>query len=134
MGDFLNKIKTKATEFYNSLDNRMRWVYGLSSLFVIIGILVGVGLMSRPHYVELMRGLNLEDAGAITAALDESGIPWKQENNNSTILVPEKQRDKALMELAVGGFTSTGEITWEDVMKQNSITMTKPNSVVTAAT
>lgn len=124
MGDFFNQIRTRATEFYNSLDNRMRWVYGLSSLFVILGIGVGVFLMSQPHYVVLMRNLSLEDAGAITAKLDETQIPWKQDNNNSTVLVPEKQRDKALMELAVGGFTGSGEITWEDVMNQNSITMT----------
>lgn len=124
MGDFVDKLRTRATEFYNSLDNRMRWVYGLSSLFVILGIGIGVFLMNQPHYVVLMRNLSLEDAGAITAKLDETQIPWKQENNNSTVLVPEKQRDKALMELAVGGFTGSGEITWEDVMNKNSITMT----------
>ncbi len=124
MGDFVSRIRTRATDFYNSLDNRMRWVYGLSSLFVILGISVGVFMMNQPHYVVLMRNLTLEDAGAVTAKLDESQIPWKQENNNSTVLVPEKQRDKALMELAVGGFTGSGEITWEDVMNKNSITMT----------
>lgn len=124
MGDLFNQIRTRAAEFYNSLDSRMRWVYGLSSLFVVLGIGIGVFLMNQPHYVVLMRNLSLEDAGAITAQLDESQIPWKQENNNSTILVPDKQRDKALMELAVGGFTSSGEITFEDVMNQNSIMMT----------
>ncbi len=124
MGDFVDKLRTRATEVYNSLDNRMRWVYGLSSLFVIVGIAFGIFLMNQPHYVVLMRNLSLEDAGAITAKLDETQIPWKQENNNSTVLVPEKQRDKALMELAVGGFTGSGEITWEDVMNKNSITMT----------
>lgn len=124
MGDIFNTIRTRVAEFYNSLDNRMRIVYGLSGLFVVIGIIVGVIIMNQPHYVVLMRNLSLEDAGAITAKLDESQIPWKQENNNSTLLVPEKQRDKALMELAVGGFTGTGEITWEDVMNKSSITMT----------
>ncbi len=124
MGEFVNRVRTRATEFYNSLDNRMRWVYGISSLFVMIGVVVGVILMNQPHYVVLMRNLSLEDAGAITTRLDELQIPWKQDNNNSTVLVPEKQRDKALMELAVGGFTGSGEITWEDVMNQNSITMT----------
>lgn len=119
-----NRIRAQAMEFYNSLDNRMRWVYGLSSLFVVLGIVVGVILMNQPHYVVLMRNLSLEDAGAITTKLDELQIPWKQDNNNSTVLVPDKQRDKALMELAVGGFTGSGEITWEDVMNQNSITMT----------
>jgi len=124
MGEFVNRVRTRATEFYNALDNRMRWVYGISSLFVMIGVVVGVILMNQPHYVVLMRSLSLEDAGAITTRLDELQIPWKQDNNNSTVLVPEKQRDKALMELAVGGFTGSGEITWEDVMNQNSITMT----------
>ncbi len=124
MGDFLNQIRTRAVDFYNSLDNRMRWVYGVSSLFVVLGIGIGFFIMNQPHYVVLMRNLSLEDAGAITAKLDETQIPWKQENNNSTVLVPEKQRDKALMELAVGGFTGSGEITWEDVMSKNSITMT----------
>ncbi len=124
MGDFLNQVRTRAVEFYNSLDNRMRWVYGLSSLFVVLGIGFGVFMMNQPHYVVLMRNLTLESAGEITAKLDESQIPWKQDNNNTTVLVPEKQRDKALMELAVGGFTGSGEITWEDVMNKNIITMT----------
>lgn len=124
MGDFLNQIRARATEFYNSLDSRMRWVYGLSSLFVVLGVGIGLYIMSQPHYVVLMRNLSLEDAGAITAKLDESQIPWKQDNNNSTVMVPEKHRDKALMELAVGGFTGSGEITWEDVMNKSSITMT----------
>lgn len=124
MGEYLNQYRARVVDFYNSLDSRMRWVYGLSSLFVVLGIGIGFYMMNQPHYVVLMRNLSLEDAGGITAKLDETQIPWKQENNNSTVLVPEKQRDKALMELAVGGFTGSGEITWEDVMNKNSITMT----------
>lgn len=123
MGEFLNRIRAQATAFFQSLDSRQRIIYGLIGAFLIIALGLGVFFMTQTSYVVLMRDLSVSDAGPITAKLDELGIPWELENNNTTLLVPEGNHDKALMELAVSGFTDSGEITWEDVMNQTSIVM-----------
>lgn len=123
MGEFLNRIRAQAVSFFQSLDSRQRTIYGLVAAFVIIALGLGVFFMMQTNYTPIMNNLTASDAGAMTAKLDELGIPWQLNNNRTTLMVPEQQADKAMMELAVSGFADAGEITWQDVMNQTSIVM-----------
>ncbi len=123
MGEFLSRIQTQVSDLLQSLDSRQRVIYGLIAAALVIVLGLGVFFMTQTNYTTIMTNLSDTDAGAMTAKLDEIGIPWKLDNNRTTLMVPEQQGDKALMELAVGGFTSSGDITWQDVMNQTSIVM-----------
>lgn len=123
MGEFLSRIQTQVSDLLQSLDSRQRVIYGLIAAALVIVLGLGVFFMTQTNYTTIMTNLSDTDAGAMTAKLDELGIPWKLDNNRTTLMVPDQQGDKALMELAVGGFTSSGDITWQDVMNQTSIVM-----------
>src|SRR5690554_2334489 len=123
MGDTVTKIKNQLNEYYNSFDKKQKIKIGLGSLFLVLALSLAVMYLSKPNYVPVYSNLSLEDAATITSKLDEMGINWKDERGGTTILVPDKDVNKARMNLAIEGFPDKG-ITWEDALNDNGLTTT----------
>ncbi|WIF94632.1 flagellar basal-body MS-ring/collar protein FliF [Caminicella sporogenes] len=123
MGESLEKIRNQLNEFFQSLNKRQKILIGLGSLFLVSFLSLAIFYFAKPDYKVIYSGLNLEEAGQITAKLDEMNIPWKDANGGTTILVPKESVNKARMNLAVEGFPNK-EFTWSDAFNSNSLTMT----------
>ena len=122
MGELFNRIRERVTTFYSGL-NRNRRILLISGIVLAVLLITFLILtFTRTEYVEIARGVTPVDAQAITAKLDELGIPWKDENEASVILVSKSDVSKARMELAVQAQASN--FSWTDVFSSESITMT----------
>lgn len=91
-------------------------------IFLLIVIFL-ILIISKTNYVVFNRGLTPEQAGNITAKLDELGIRWKSENSATTILIDEKQIDQARMQLALAGFSAQQALTYDDLFDKINFTM-----------
>lgn len=60
---------------------------------IAIGIVVVYG--SRPQYVVLYRGLELDEAGQIQSYLDQENVPYRLQDGGQSILVPVRDRSRA---------------------------------------
>ena len=123
MGDSIAKMRNQFNEYFQSLDNKQKIKVGLGSFFLILTLALSIFYISRPKYVNLYRGLALEESGQITQKLDEMNIPYKSDHGATSILVKEQDVNRARMNLAIEGFPGQG-ITWEDAFSSNSLTMT----------
>lgn len=107
MGETIERIRNQLNDFWQSLDKSKKIKLGIGLLLIIItaGIIF---FMTRTKYEPIFSDLTPKNAGEITAALDEKGIPWKSGKNEGTILVPEEMSAKAKMELAMVGMPKDG--------------------------
>lgn len=97
---------------------------------VTIGLLAVVGLLgaaafvrwaSAPTYSVLYTGLAPKEAAAVTAKLDEAGVPYRVEGGG-TILVPREQVAKRKNDLAAAGLPKDGRAGYELLDKQGLMT------------
>ncbi|MCL6626448.1 MAG: flagellar M-ring protein FliF [Alicyclobacillus shizuokensis] len=84
-------------------------------------IAVSAWLVSRPHYVTIMSGLDDKSLGEVQSKLEDLKIPF--EINGSSVLVPQRQADEARIQLATAGLPDSGYIGYSSV--SNSFGMTE---------
>lgn len=123
MGSTFENMKQQLNEFYQSLNKKQRILIGVSGLLIISSLALLIYFTARPEYEILYRDLSLKDSGEMTKKLDEMGIPWKNGDRETTILVPKEHVNKAKMNLAVEGFPKEG-FSYEDMLNNSSLTMT----------
>lgn len=100
----------------------MRIVLAASLLGGVILFTFLILFFTRTEYVVIASGLDPAEASAVTSKLESLGIPWKDQDVLSKILVPKQDVSRARMELAVS--VNTGNLSWADVFGSDSITMT----------
>ncbi len=107
MGETIERLRNQLNDFWQGLDKGKKIKLGIALLAIIVtaGIIF---FMTRTKYEPIFSNLTPKDAGEITAALDESGIPWKSGDRDGTILVPEDMSTKAKMSLAMEGMPKEG--------------------------
>jgi len=123
MGNAFENMKQQLNEFYQSLNTSQKIKIGVSGLLIITSMALLIFFTAQPEYVTLYRDLPLKDAGEMTKNLDEMGIPWKNGDSESTILVPKEYLNKAKMNLAIAGFPKQN-FSYEDMLNNSSLTMT----------
>ncbi len=124
MTEFLKKIRGQFVEFWGSLTKKKKILLGVVSFLVVFGVSITIFLVTKPTYVPLAQGIELDEAAAITAKLDELGIPWKEDRDTTVILVPKENLSNAKMSLTVEGVLSKQDFTWTQAFANNSFTMT----------
>ncbi|MBF8984284.1 flagellar M-ring protein FliF [Lutibacter sp. B2] len=123
MGNMLEQTKEQLNEFYQRLDKKKKIKIGISGLFIIFTIATLIYVTSQPEYVTLFNNLELKDVGPITEKLDEMGIPWKDDETGTNILVPQEYKNKAKANLAMTGVPGD-RFSYEDMLNNSSLTMT----------
>jgi flagellar M-ring protein FliF len=89
----------------------MRSKLGLAGGFlaVVLALFLLLRMAGAPSYSILSSGLDPADAGKITTALDDAGIPYELQSNGTTVAVEKASVGKARIALADGGVsTSSG--------------------------
>lgn len=122
MGNFFNQLRERVMTFFNGLSRNRKIMLIAGILAAVLLLTTGILMLTRTEYVVIAQGLTPVEAQNVTSQLTELGIPWRDSNNTSTILVPEADVSRARMELAVSA--ASGAISWVDVFNNDSITMT----------
>ncbi|QEK12280.1 flagellar M-ring protein FliF [Crassaminicella thermophila] len=123
MGSTLEQMKAQLNEFYKGLNKSQKIKIGISGLLVIISMALLLHFTSKPEYVALFSELTPKDIGEVTAKLDEMGIPWKDDELGTTILVPKEYKNKAKAKLAVAGLPKES-FSYDQIINSSSLTMT----------
>lgn len=124
MGEFIQKLRNQITEFWGSLSKQRKILLGATSFLVVFVVSFATIMLTRPTYVPLAQNVTLDEAAAITAKLDELGIPWEEERDTTVILVAKENLSNAKMALTVEGVLSKQDFTWTQAFATNSFTMT----------
>ncbi len=122
--EVINTYRTQISERFNALSRRNKILITSGVIVLIVLMVLAAMMMTRTHYVALVRGVTETKAAEITTKLDELGISWKSEANATAILVDETQIDKARMQLAIANITTDQGFTFADVMDRLSFTQT----------
>ncbi len=123
MVETLEKVKEQLNEFYRNLNKSQKIKIGISGILIIISMAALLYMVSKPQYVPLYTNLSPKEAGEVTTKLDELSIPWKSNDTGTAILVPQEDKNKAQMELAIEGIPAE-RFSYDDILKGSSITTT----------
>lgn len=100
-------------KFLAALSLRARWGFalGLVTILIIAGAAAWWAL--HPSYAALAQNLRPADATEISTALSGWGVPYRFEDGDKAVLVPEDQVYAARMKLAAEGIPRGGSIGFE---------------------
>jgi flagellar M-ring protein FliF len=101
VGEFLSKLRTQLTEFWENTEKSKKIKMGVVAGVIVAIITIAIIMMTRVNYSILYQGLSMKDASEITEQLTSLGVNWTYEDNNTTtILVPTEQVNKVKIQLA----------------------------------
>src|SRR5438093_9791308 len=94
--------------FLQRLTGVQQAIVGAGALGVLIlgGVFLNVSM--QPEYAPLFSGLTPEDAGAVTAHLRDSKVPYNLVDGGATIAVPKNQVYDTRLTLASQGLPAGG--------------------------
>lgn len=124
MGETIEKSKKQFVEFWTSIDKNKKIKLAIGSLLVLIIVTAIIIFSTRTNYVTLYQDLSQKEAGVITQKLDDKGVEWKFGEIETTILVSEEQKNKAMIDLASEGLPKEGYSVL-DALNDSSWTMTE---------
>ncbi len=96
-------LKSKAIATLKGFTFSQLVIIGLLSVLGLTGAVFFMKWVSTPSYGVLLSGLEAKDAAAVTAKLQEDGVPYKLEAGGATVLVPQASLDKERIAVAAAG-------------------------------
>ncbi|MDQ0156818.1 flagellar basal-body MS-ring/collar protein FliF [Robertmurraya andreesenii] len=115
---YIDKLK----EYWSGRSKKQKMIIIGSILLLVILISLTTFFATRTKMVPLYKDLSLSEVGTIKASLDEKGV--KYEISGSQILVPEKDADNLLVDLAAEGLPKSGGIDYSFFSQNAGIGMT----------
>jgi flagellar M-ring protein FliF len=98
--EFLRQLVQGLREVWTKLSVSARINLGLAGVAVVVLVAAVAWFGARPQYVTLASGLKPDQVNQITALLDEQGVPYEVQSNNSVVAVRASQRSSMLLALA----------------------------------
>ncbi|GAB47528.1 flagellar basal-body MS-ring/collar protein FliF [Mobilicoccus pelagius] len=105
LSDALTKVRTTWSTFTAG----QRVVTVIALVVALVGGVAFFQWASRPTMTPVFTSLTSQDAGAITAKLDELGTPYELADGGSTVEVPAEQVAKTRIDLAAAGLPAQTE-------------------------
>jgi len=102
-----------------SWNMRQRITLALVAAAVIAGIVSFTHWNKERNFKPLYSELSAEDAGAVVAKLRESGVEYRLNNGDSTIMVPAEKVAELRLQMATAGIPKSGRIGYELFDKTN---------------
>lgn len=122
MAENNNNILGGYLEIFKKLSMQQKMFIG--GIFVVMIVLLGFVFLvvNEPNYTTLYSNLSVQDASKVVEHLNGANIPYKLENNESTIKIPSDKLHESRLALASKGIPSTGIIGYE-VFDKNTMGM-----------
>lgn len=106
IANILNQLKT----FWEKRSRSQKVIFISSTALVVLLIAMITYVSFKQNYVPLYSNLSLQETGQIKDELEDRGIPYKIENDGTTILVPEEVSSKLLVDFAAKNIPNSGNI------------------------
>ncbi|MDE6851184.1 MAG: hypothetical protein K2J67_01675 [Lachnospiraceae bacterium] len=123
MQERIKEVPAKFVEFWNKYTGKQKSII----IAVVCVVLLAIGLtayfVSRPTWVKFEAFSNVDDANAMTNALDDSGIKWKASSDGMTLFVHDKDYTNALYAMSDNNLVDTG-YSWDKAF-DNSMSTTE---------
>lgn len=113
MNESLKTLWTRFTPLVNRFNPRQRRNLIVTFLLGIISLGVILWIVTRPHYVTVLTGLDDKSLGQVQTELQTLKIP--NEINGSSVLVPRSQATTAKVQLAEAGLPQSGYISYSSI-------------------
>ncbi len=126
MMDQLISIKDKLLEFWNKYTTRQKTVIICVVLAIFFALVLLSYYLTRPVYKKLASFSDAALANTLSEALDEEGIDYNMETDESgtTVFeVEEKDYSNAALKMGAEGIVDS-DMTWEDALKSDMTTST----------
>ena len=123
MQERLKEIPTRVMEFWKRYSSKQKTIIIAVICLVLIAIGITAFLVSRPTYVKFNEFSRLEDASAMSKALDDQGIKYSTSNDGLTISVRKSDMTKAFYAMSDNNLVDSG-YTWDKAF-DNSMSTTE---------
>lgn len=121
MQERIKEIPARFVEFWNKYTGKQKTII----IAVICVVLAAIGLtaflVSRPKWVKFEAFSNVNDANAMTDALDDAGIKWKASGNGLTLYVHDEDYTDALYTMSDSNLVDTG-YSWDKAFDNSMAT------------
>lgn len=124
MPDFIKKYLEQLKEFWGSLDKSQKTRLYITSAIVVAAISISIFLLTRPQRIVLFSNSDQKQVGEMINILNENGIWNAAENNGTSIIIDQKDNNKAQIVLAQAGYPKEG-FTFEDAISSIGLTTTQ---------
>lgn len=111
--EFLKSLSEQVKSFWQGLTPGRRVALPLVVAAALGLVVYAAVTLNQPRFVPLFTGLQPEDAGAITAKLKETGVPYRLAENGAAILVPQERVYETRIDLASQGLPKGGVVGFE---------------------
>jgi flagellar M-ring protein FliF len=111
----MNQIRT----FVANLNLRQRLTIVASAILVIVALSGFLRWSHERDFKPLYSNLSPEDAGAVLAKLRETGVEYRVQDADSSILVPSERVAELRLQMATAGIPKSGRIGYELFDKTN---------------
>lgn len=123
MKERVKEIPARVVEFWNKYSSKQKTII-IAVICIVLLLVAGAAyLVSRPTWTRFQSFSNLDDASAMTNALDEQGIANKASKDGLTIYVHEDKYTEALYTMSDNNLVDTG-YTWDKAF-DNSMSTTE---------
>lgn len=113
MAQWWARLREQVTEIVGGMSRTRRIALAGGALVVFIGLLLLIVRMANPPYATLFSRLTPEDAGEIVSLLQDGNIPYRLQDNGSTILVPSERVYETRLSMAGQGLPRGGIVGFE---------------------
>lgn len=124
MPDFIKKSLDQLKEFWGSLDKSQKTRLYITSAIVVVAISISIFLLTRPQRVVLFSNSDQKQIGEMINILNENGIWNSAENNGTSIIIDQRDNNRAQIVLAQAGYPKEG-FTFEDAISSIGLTTTQ---------
>ena len=117
----INKLRNSLNTFLEKYTRRQIVTVSLAALAVVAILSFAIYQLTRTQYVTLYSNLDLTTMNQVTTTLDSMNVNYKIENQSS-IAVPENQRNKIMVDLAGSGVPNA-KFDYSQLINMNSMFM-----------
>lgn len=123
MQERLKEIPARIMEFWKKYSSRQKTI--IIAVVCVVLVLIGVAafFVSRPTYTKFQEFSKLDDANAMSKALDDAGISYRASDDGLTLYVQKGKMTEALYAMSDNNLVDTG-YTWDKAF-DNSMSTTE---------
>lgn len=123
MQERIKEIPAKFVEFWNKYTGKQKTIIIAVVCVVLFAIGIAAYIVSRPTWVQFNHFSSIDDANAMSDALEENGIDWKSSKDGKTLYVHDEDMTDALYAMSDNNLVDTG-YSWDDAFN-NSMSTTE---------
>ena len=118
MNERLAQIRAWAVQYWNQTTRTQKIALISSVVLLILVLIITVYNLSKTEYSTAFTDLNASDAAAITAYLNDQGIPYKISADGRSIGVPTKEATQVKINVESQGLLQNGSLGY-GIFKEN---------------